>query len=183
MAFMERMNDPASAVSERKIPAATGTPAESFEAFFDAEHTRLLRALYLVTGNVQEAEEVMQEAFLAVWERWDRVATIDEPTGYLYRTAINRFRSGLRRTARAARRVVGSVESADDFAAADERDAVARALAALPPRQRAAIVLTELLGYGSEDAGRILGVKDVTVRALTSRARATLRERLGDDDE
>jgi DNA-directed RNA polymerase specialized sigma24 family protein len=52
--------------------------------------------------------------------------------------------------------------------AADERDALARALARLPERQRSAIVLTELLGYDSEEAGRILGVKDVTVRSLAS---------------
>lgn len=179
---MDRMNDPASAVSEREVPM-TGARAESFEAFFEAEHARLLRALYLVTGNVREAEELMQDAFLAVWERWDRVGQMDEPTGYLYRTAINRFRSRLRRATRAARRVVGSAEGIDEFGAADERDALARAVAALPRRQRAAIVLTEVLGYGTEEAGRILGVKDVTVRSLSSRGRAALRERLEDRDE
>jgi RNA polymerase sigma factor (sigma-70 family) len=180
---MERMNDPAGAVSERDVPMAADAPVESFEAFFEAEHARLLRALYLVMGNVQEAEEVMQDAFLAVWERWDRVAAMDEPTGYLYRTAINRFRSRLRRAARAARRVVGSAEGTDEFASVDERDTIARALATLPKGQRAAIVLTEYLGYGSEDAGRILGVKGVTVRSLASRGRAELRERLEIDDE
>jgi len=166
-------------VTEREAPA----PPASFEGFFEAEHARLLRALYLVTGNVQEAEELMQDAFLAVWERWDRVATMDEPVGYLYRTAMNRFRSRLRRVNRAARKVVGSAAGGDAFAAADERDALARALATLPERQRAALVLTELLGYGSEEAGRILGVRDVTVRSLASQARAALRENLGGPDE
>jgi RNA polymerase sigma-70 factor (ECF subfamily) len=180
---MRRMNDPASAVSERDASATPASPAPSFEAFFEAEHERLLRALYLVTGNLQEAEEVMQDAFLSVWERWDRVGSMEEPTGYLYRTAMNRFRSRLRSATRAARRVVRTAEGADDFAAADERDALARALAALPRRQRAAIVLTELLGYGSEEAGRILGVKDVTVRSLASQARAFLRDHLEDRDE
>jgi RNA polymerase sigma factor (sigma-70 family) len=181
---MERMNEPGSAVSERNArPAPVPAPAPSFEAFFEAEHARLLRALYLVTGNVQEAEELMQDAFVAVWERWDRVGSMDEPTGYLYRTAMNRFRSRLRRAARAARRVVGSAEGADMFSAADERDALARGLAALPRRQRAAVVLTELLGYESEEAGRILGVKDVTVRSLASQARAALRNHLEDRDE
>ena len=64
--------------------------------------------MYLVTGNAQEAEEMMQDAFGAVWERWDRVSVMDEPTGYLYRTAMNRFRSRLRRASRAARRAIGS---------------------------------------------------------------------------
>ena len=173
------MGEPASAVTERQKPA----PPASFEDFFEAEHARLLRALFLVTGNVQEAEELMQDAFLAVWERWDRVAAMDEPVGYLYRTAMNRFRSRLRRVNRAARKVLGAAEGGDDFAAADERDALARALSNLPERQRAALVLTELLGYGSEEAGRILGVKDVTVRSLASQARAALRKDLGGRDE
>jgi RNA polymerase sigma factor (sigma-70 family) len=180
-AFMDRMHEPASAVSMPETPARPSEPA-SFEDFFRAEHARLLRALYLVTGNRQEAEEVMQDAFVAVWERWDRVGAMDDPTGYLYRTALNRHRSALRRAARAARRVLGATEGGDAFARADERDAVARALGTLPRRQRAAIVLTELLGYGSEEAGAILGVKGVTVRTLASQGRAAMRTRLEADD-
>lgn len=180
---MERMNDPASAVSERDARAVPADPPASFEAFFEAEHARLLRGLYLVTGNAQEAEELMQDAFLAVWERWDRVRSMDDPTGYLFRTAMNRFRSRLRRATRSARRAVGAAEGGDQFAAADERDALARALGTLSERQRSAIVLTELLGYGSVEAGRILGVKDVTVRSLASQARSALRAQLEDRNE
>jgi RNA polymerase sigma-70 factor, ECF subfamily len=179
---MDRMQEPASAVSDRRpLPEPARPP--SFEAFFQVEHERLQRALYLVTGDVQEAEELMQDAFIAVWERWDRVGEMDEPTGYLYRTAMNRFRSRLRRASRAAKRAVGAREGGDAFAEADERDALARALLRLPERQRAAVVLTELLGYSSEEAGRILGVKDVTVRSLASQARAALRTHLEETDE
>jgi RNA polymerase sigma-70 factor, ECF subfamily len=182
---MDRMRDSASTVSERDAAARPdrGARPASFEVFFEAEHARLLRALYLVTGNGEEAEELTQDAFLSVWERWDRVDAMEDPTGYLYRTAMNHFRSRRRRAARAARRIVGRAERGDAFAQADERDAIARALAALPTRQRAAIVLTELLGYGSEEAGRILGVKDVTVRSLASQARAALRMSLEGTDE
>jgi RNA polymerase sigma factor (sigma-70 family) len=179
---MGRMKDPPSAVSERDAPAGQSDVPASFEAFFEAEHARLLRALFVVTGNAQEAEELMQEAFVAVWERWDRVGSMHDSTGYLYRTAMNRFRSKLRRAARAARRAVGVAEGGDEFAAADERDAIGRALAGLPERQRAAVVLTELLGYGAEEAGRILGVKGATVRSLASQARSALRSRLEDRD-
>ena len=154
-----------------------------FEDFFDAERQRLLRALYLLTGNRQEAEEVLQDAFIAVWERWDRVGAMDDPTGYLYRTAMNRHRSTLRRTARAARRAVGAAEGGDLFAAADERDALARALATLTPRRRQAIVLTELLGYASAEAGRAMGVADATVRRLAQDAREQLRHELEETDD
>src|SRR5918994_189562 len=106
---MDRMQEPGSAVSDRR--AASGLPPvrpASFEAFFEAEHERLFRALFLVTGNAQEAEELMQDAFVALWERWDRVRGMDEPTGYLPGRAMNRFRGGRRGASRAARRRVGS---------------------------------------------------------------------------
>jgi RNA polymerase sigma-70 factor (ECF subfamily) len=180
MAFMDRMDDQPSAAVDRGrgVPA----PPANFEAFFQAEHVRLLRALYLVTGDPHEAEELMQEAFVAVWERWDRVRAMAEPTGYLYRTAMNRFRSRQRRASRAAKRVLVSGEPRDAFSDADDRDAVARALAALPERQRAALVLTELLGFDSIEAGRLLGVRDATVRSLASQARSAVRGSLEHPD-
>ncbi len=182
---MERMSRPASAVTQResgRVSERETAAPESFELFFEAEHPRLLRALYLLSGNAQEAEEIMQDAFVAVWERWDRVGPMESPAGYLYRTAMNRFRSRARRAVRAAREVAGATAPGDAFAAADERDALARALSRLPERQRAAIVLVELLGYDSDEAGGILGVKAVTVRSLASQARSTLRTALEDPD-
>jgi RNA polymerase sigma factor (sigma-70 family) len=181
---MERMSRPASAVTQRESGRVGEREGDrvSFEPFFEAEHMKLLRALYLLTGNAQEAEEIMQDTFVAVWERWDRVGAMENPVGYLYRAAMNRFRSRARRATRTARVVLGSTQTGDAFAAADERDAVARALAALPERQRAAIVLTELLGYGSDEAGEILGVRGVTVRSLASQARSTLRTVLEERD-
>ena len=181
MAFMVRMNESQSAVTE---PFTTPERAEdTFEGFFGRNHARLLRGLYLVTGNAQEAEEIMQDAFLAVWERWDRIREMDDPTGYLFRTAMNRSRSRVRRASRAARRTVGRVERRDVFADVEDRDTVGRALAAVSPRQRAALVLTEYLGYPSEEAGKILGIKAVTVRALASQGRAAMKTELESDDE
>jgi len=181
VAFMVRMNESQSAVTE---PFTTPHPAEdTFEVFFERNHPRLLRGLYLVTGNAQEAEEIMQDAFLAVWERWDRIREMDDPTGYLFRTAMNRSRSRVRRASRAARRTVGRVEGRDAFADVEDRETVGRALAAVSPRQRAALVLTEYLGYPSEDAGKILGIKAVTVRALASQGRAAMKAELESDDE
>ena len=60
-------------------------------------------------------------------------------------------------------------------AAWDERDAVRRMLGELNEQQRAALVLTSLLGYSSDEAGTVLGMRGSTVRVLTTRARATLR--------
>jgi hypothetical protein len=85
----------------------------SFEVFFASEHARLFGALCLVTGDRSEAEEVMQDAFLRLWERWDHVAEVDDPSGYLYRTAMNVFRNRYRRAALALRRTISIAPSED----------------------------------------------------------------------
>ena len=159
------------------------TASAGFEEFFRAEHLRLRRALYLVTGSLDEAEEIAQEALVRTWERWDRVRGMRDPTGYLYRVAMNVHRSAVRRARRAALRVLATDSPRNPFAEAEDRDEAARALRTLTPRQRAALVLTELLGYGSEEAGRILEIKPVTVRVLASEGRAALRATTERDDE
>ena len=104
----------------------------------------------------------MQDAFLSVYERWDRVSAMDEPIGYLYRTGFNGWKRRGRRAARAMGQVLSGGATGDDFEAADARTVVGQALEQLAPRQRAAIVLTELLGFSSEEAGEILGIRGST---------------------
>jgi RNA polymerase sigma-70 factor, ECF subfamily len=156
--------------------------AGGFEAFFEAHHARLYGTLCLVTSDRAEAEDIMQEAFLKLWERWDRVRAHPDPGGYLYLTAFNLFRSRLRRAGRAARRVLAG-HSRDPLAEVDARESLAAGLRGLTPRQRAAIVLLELLDFSSEEAARALGVRPVTVRVLASQGRAALRETIGRDDD
>lgn len=150
--------------------------AERFDEFFLGTNQALFRALWLVTRNRSEAEEVAQDAYLKVWERWDRVAKMDSPEGYLHRTAMNVWRSRARRATVSIRKVIHPASAHDAFTELESRDAVVRAMAALTPRQRAAIVLTELLDMTSEEAAKALGVRPSTVRVLTARARTRLRE-------
>ena len=169
------------------IPAVTQVPEpasdpQSFRAFFEAQGDRLYGALRVITRDPHEAEELAQEAFVRVWERWDRVREMEDPVGYLYRTAMNRYRSGLRRRVVAARHAP-TPGSTNPYDAADARTTLDGALAALTPRQRAALVLTDLMGYSSEEAGRILGVKAVTARVLASQAQAAMRRTIGAIDE
>jgi RNA polymerase sigma-70 factor (ECF subfamily) len=149
--------------------------AESFEDLYRAQHAGLFGALYLIAGNRQEAEELMQDAFLKLWERWDRIGSLEDPTGYLYRTALNLFRMRRRRAAVALRRVAGRMPDPDAFDAVERKDMIDQALASLAPRQRAALILSDLLEFSSDEAAGMLGVKPVTVRVLASRARAALR--------
>jgi RNA polymerase sigma-70 factor, ECF subfamily len=157
----------------REAEAASTT--EAFETFFDAERVRLLGALIVMTGNKAEAEELLQDAFLRVWERWDRVAAMENPSGYLYRTALNLYRRRLRRASVAMRRAFNILPNTDELASVEVRDEAVRLLGRLTPRERAAIVITAYLGYSSEEAAQLMGINANTVRVLTGRARATLR--------
>jgi RNA polymerase sigma-70 factor (ECF subfamily) len=150
----------------------------SFDELFEIEHRALFRALYLITGDVQDAEELMQDAFLKVWERWDRVSRMENPGGYLARVAINGARSRIRRLKVAAKRAIAPVEAEDPFAAADLHDELVRALARLSQRQRMALVLTDLMELSADEAATILNVKAPTVRSLASQARLALRTEL-----
>jgi RNA polymerase sigma-70 factor (ECF subfamily) len=169
---------PVPAMSDEVTPVREAAP--SFEAFYEDTHTRLYTALCLVTGSRHEAEEVVQEAFVRVWERWDKVGRLDAPTGYLYRAAMNLVRSRYRRASLALRRTVGLAPRTDDLAAVEDRVVVAGALRSLTPSQRAAVVLISMFGLPSEEAGRILDMKPSAVRTLAARARASMRDEVGE---
>lgn len=147
----------------------------SFDAFFLDEHERLYRALYFVTGNRDDAEELMQDAFLKLWERWDRIDELDDATGYLFKVALNGYRMRTRRAGVAARRAIRAEPAKDPFADIDVKEDVRRMLGGLTPRQRSALVLTEIMGYSSEQAAGIMGIRATTVRVLASQGRAALR--------
>ena len=153
-----------------------------FDAFVEEEHDRLFKALYFVTGSREDAEDLSQDAFMKLWERWDRIEEIDDPTGYLFRVALNGFRMRRRRAAMAVRRVVPLPEARDEFVEAEMRADVRQLLMGLTPRQRAALMLVDLLGYRSEQAARILRVRPSTVRNLASQGRKALKETEGARD-
>ncbi len=157
---------------ERVAPAAP----PSFEELFLDVHDRLYRALYFVTGSAADAEELMQDAFLKLWERWDRLDTIDDPVAYLFRVALNGVRMRARRARVVARKILPAASTRDPFDDVNVREDVRRMLRGISPRQRTAIVLTEILGYSSEQAARIMSIQPTTVRVLASQGRAALRE-------
>jgi RNA polymerase sigma-70 factor, ECF subfamily len=102
---MDLMGEGSVVVSGPKSGNLPNGPEErpDFEGLFQDHHTALLRALWLVTRNRHEAEEIMQDAFLRMWEQWDHVDSLSDPVGYLYRTAMNVFGSRARRAKAAPR--------------------------------------------------------------------------------
>ncbi len=166
------------------MPFPTGRvdAGRTFDTLFEEEHERLFKALYFVTGDRQDAEELMQDAFLKLWERWDRIHTIDDPVGYLFRVALNGFRMRRRRTAMAVRKTLPVAEQRDAYRDADMRADVRQLLTGLTTRQRAALLLVDLFGYSSEQAASILGVGASTVRSLATQGRQALRATEGERD-
>jgi RNA polymerase sigma-70 factor (ECF subfamily) len=106
---------------------------------------------------------------------------MDDPRAYLFRTAMNAFRTGYGRALLAAKRTMRVLPTDETITQIDERDAAVRALARLSPRQRAAVVLTDMLGFGSEEAARMLGIRASTLRMHASRAHAALKETMSRD--
>lgn len=153
-----------------------------FADFFARRFERLVRACLLLTGSVAEGEDLAQEAMARVLERWDRVSMMDDPEGYLYRTALNLHRNALKRLAMATR-LRASEEPAEDSDRLDRRLDLRRAIRSLPRAQREALVLVEWLGYSAEEAGPLLGIEAASVRGRLHRARESLRQRYGGLDE
>src|SRR6266540_4084630 len=107
--------------------------------------------------------------------RWDTIASIQDPTAWLFRVSLNGFRVRVRRARVATRKLLPGPPPPDPYEEIELREDVRRLLLGLPARQRAALVLTEIFGYSSEETARILGIKATTVRVLASQGRGTLR--------
>ena len=165
-----------------RLPTERVDARARFDEFVEDEHERLYKALYFVTGSREEAEDLAQDAFLVLWERWDDLGRIQDPTAYLFRVALNGFRMRRRRAAMALRRLAPVRAERDAFAEAEMRADVRSLLLGLTPRQRAALLLVDLLGYPSEQAARILRVRPSTVRNLASQGRRALRATEGARD-
>jgi RNA polymerase sigma factor (sigma-70 family) len=153
-------------------------PEIDFETFFRDQYVRLGRALYLLTGDPSAAEDLAQEAFLRVYRRWDRIATMESPDGYLFRVALN-LQSRWRRTTRQTDvRSLDSLGTREQEASTDAALDIVRALGRLPNDQRQALVLVGWLGFTSVEIGRMLGVPPASIRGRVFRARRSLRHLL-----
>ena len=152
-----------------------------FEPFFEAEYPRLVRMMYLLTGDAEEAEDLAQEALARAFERWPKISVMATPGGYVYKTALNLSRKRGRRRHLQAREVEDR-PGHDDLGSAETRSDVTRALASLPVGEREAVVLVEWLGMGSEEVANLLGIAPSSVRSRLHRARGALRRQLEIDD-
>jgi RNA polymerase sigma-70 factor (ECF subfamily) len=149
-----------------------------FDDFFASKYESLVRALFLITGDLGEAEDSVQEGMARALQHWDRVGEMTSPAGYVYATAVNFHRRTMRRHLLQK----GVIESLPrSRAAPDPHSAleIRSALQTLPVRQRSALVLVDWLGFTSEEAAGVLGIRASALRTRLHRGRQTLKLSLG----
>ncbi|SCL28008.1 SigE family RNA polymerase sigma factor [Micromonospora inyonensis] len=148
---------------------------EEISEFVRARYARLSRLAYLLCGDHGKAEDLVQTTLTKVALVWHR---LDENVDhYTHRVLTNTYISARRRRSWFERPVAHTREWAgrDEFASVDDRDLLRRALARLPSRQRAAVVLRHYEDLSEEQTAAVLGCAVGTVKSLTSRGLRSLR--------
>jgi len=162
--------------------SATWDADEAVEQLYAAHYRQLVRLSILLVRDPETAEEVVQDAFVAMHGRWRSLRDPDKGLAYLRQTVVNRSRSVLRhrgverRHADALLPHTVELPGADDAALASERRArVLEAMRQLPQRQREVIALRYYLDLSEEDIATTLGISRGAVKSHASRGAATLR--------
>ena len=162
------------------------TAEAAVEELYAAHWRSLVRLSVLLVRDLGTAEEVVQDAFVATYRRWDRLRDHRLALAYLRQSVVNGSRSVLRRRGTAARwvaREAGAVPRAaatdDPAARSAERAAVLDAMAALPERQREVLALRYYLDLSEAEIAEALGIAPGTVKSHASRGAEALRAALG----
>ncbi|GFJ94759.1 SigE family RNA polymerase sigma factor [Phytohabitans rumicis] len=150
----------------------------AFDEFVRSRSVPLLRVAYLLTGDRHAAEDLLQEVLEQLYVRWRRVHA--SPEAYARKALVNRAANRWRRRARRPERALGDLDPPTPDHAGDValREAVITALRAVPPRQRAAVVLRYLEDLPVAEVAQALDCSEGAVKSHTSRGLARLREEL-----
>ncbi|MFH9352222.1 SigE family RNA polymerase sigma factor [Kitasatospora sp. NPDC017646] len=153
-----------------------------FHDFFDRHYAELARLAHLLTGEADAADDLAADALLALWQRWDRLRAADHPLAYARGVVANMARERIRSAIRERRRVLlfwtRSPERTDGPDVAGVLD-VRAALARLPFRKRACVVLRHAFDLSEKDTAAALGISVGTVKSQTSKGMAALERALG----
>src|SRR6188768_461958 len=115
------------AEGEVELQVVAGAPRD-FRTLYEDEHRRLFQTLYFVTGDRQDAADLMHEAFLKLWERWDSIGEIRDVHAYLFKVALNGGRMRARSARRAATRRIPLGVVRDPFDEVELREDVRQML-------------------------------------------------------
>lgn len=153
------------------------------EEFADLVHAcwaGLYRTAYLMLGDAAEAEDLVQTALAKTYANWRRVRSLEAAPGYARTTMVNTAASWFRRKGWRNERPTDVLPETPQEIDLTARPAVMDALAMLPPRQRAVVVLRYYEDLSVSETAQALGVTEGTVKSQTSEALSKLRVSLGD---
>jgi RNA polymerase sigma-70 factor (sigma-E family) len=157
----------------RRDPLNTATRLDRFAT----DHSvGLTRFAFLLCGDHHLAEDLVQDAFAALYRRFGEVLTIEAPVAYARRVIVNGHISRARRRSPVEIAVAELPDAGAEPVGLEEQDAMWRALSGLAERQRAVVVLRYYLDLPDREIGELLGCREGTVRSLATRAFAHLRE-------
>jgi RNA polymerase sigma-70 factor, ECF subfamily len=155
----------------------------SFEEFYAATVDRLLGHLFLVTGDLHLAEEIIQEAFTRASMRWSHLRDYDRPEAWVRRVAMNLAADRARSLRRQTRALLKLGPPPAMPAVSVETLVLVQALRTLPVRQRQAMVLHYLADLPIAEIAQALEVPSGTVKSLLARGRRALAAKLGEPEE
>jgi RNA polymerase sigma factor (sigma-70 family) len=153
---------------------------ESFDAWYDREHDRMIATLLLVTGDLELAAEGVDEACSRALERWERVGAMESPSGWVYRVAFNHASRVARRRSMEARLFRKTTPTPELPEPAHE---LWELVASLPRRQREVVMLRYVAGLPEGEIASALGISRGTVSSTLHDARQRLGRLLSDDDQ
>jgi RNA polymerase sigma-70 factor (ECF subfamily) len=154
---------------------------DSFAAFYTASYQRLLGQLFALTGDLAEAENLLQEAYARAFARWAQVRAYDYPEAWVRRVALNLAAMAARRLRRRAAALLRPDPPPAVPELSPELLDLHHALRALPLGQRQVIVLHHLVGLPVEEVARELRVPTGTVNSRLVRGRRALAQVLDTD--
>ena len=158
---------------------------DDFEVFYAGNQERLIRALALTLGDIDLATEAVDEAMARAVQRWDQVRRFDNPSGWVYRVALNWATSVLRRrrVGESVRAVYAARAELTTDGPVDPDTRLAQAVTRLPVRLRSVVVCRFYLDLGVEETARSLGIKPGTVKSRLHRALTTLEGTLREEED
>ncbi len=158
------------------VSGTAGPP--DFEQYVAARRTSLRRTAYLLCGDWDRAEDVVQDALARLYVHWRRASRAGSVDAYARRTVVNAFLAEGRRPWRRERSTdtVPDTAYADPTTTADSRDSLLHALAQLGPSQRAIVVLRYWDDLSIEETAEILGTSAGNVKSQAARGLAHLRQ-------
>jgi RNA polymerase sigma-70 factor (ECF subfamily) len=159
------------------------TGVTDFEEFYESSYARLVGQLFSVTGSLEQAEDVVQEAFIRALDRWPRIQAYDVPELWVRRVAINLAVSEIRRLRRRAAALLRLGAQRPQPHITPQTAEVAELLLRVPVNQRPVLLLHDVLDLPIEQVAEQLGLPVSTVRGRLARARAYLARHLAADPE